>query len=69
MDKYEWMGLAALVVVVTALLAIALGFSAWTCGNRWEDSGMASRWKFGSGCQVQHQGNWIPEERYRVVEE
>lgn len=69
MKTEDVIGVILFVVFVIGFAAICFSIASWTCGNRWEDSGMPSRWKFGSGCQVQYQGKWIPENRYRVVED
>lgn len=61
-------GLIASLVVLAIALALSVALSSWSCGNRWADSGLKSRYKFGSGCQVQRaNGSWVPERTLRDV--
>ncbi len=47
------------------LLAICLFVSSWVCNATWNESGYASKYGIVSGCRVQKDGRWIPEERFR----
>jgi hypothetical protein len=55
-------------LLVGAVIPISIAIGAWSCGNRWADSGMKSRWQFGAGCQVQRKnGTWVPEKMLRDI--
>jgi hypothetical protein len=56
-------------VVIAVVMAGGFIFSSISCGNRWSDSGLLSRYGFTTGCMVKHKGAWIPEDRYRAVDE
>jgi hypothetical protein len=36
------------------------------CRGKWKDSGLASRFTFGTGCMVQVDGRWIPEANVQI---
>lgn len=64
-DSFElWFSLMALVIV----LAIGYGICAVGCSFRWKDSGFESDYSAFSGCRIEVDGKWIPEDRYRAVE-
>lgn len=57
-----------LVTFIAACIYGAASFDAWMCHNKWADSGMQSRWNWTTNCQISPDGaRWIPEERYREV--
>lgn len=61
--------LAGLALVLTAIVFIGLKVDEIACKSRWEESGMAVRWSFWGGCQVEVQkGRWLPEERVREID-
>ena len=39
------------------------------CQNRWAESGLDSKYAIGTGCLIQIGGKWIPEDRYRTIDE
>ena len=61
--------LGAAAVLFAAVLAIALWLSSIACAARWDSSGFQSRFGVMAGCQIMYTGRWIPEERYRAVED
>lgn len=64
--------LTAISVAACAMILI-YGFifvvSSKTCDLRWNASGVQSQYGFLSGCRVQVDGKWIPENRYRTLNE
>ena len=58
---------------VTIVLIFALVFGAlflvvsYRCQREWERSGMAVEFRLFAGCQVQHNGHWIPATSYREI--
>lgn len=56
----------AVLCIVASPFAIGYWVKAAACADRWEGSGMASRFGVFSGCLVQTpSGRWIPDDRVR----
>jgi hypothetical protein len=57
---------------VIAFIVVAAAywfFGSLGCSNRWEYSGLQSKYGITTGCMVSYKGAWIPEDRYRVIDE
>lgn len=60
----------ATIATIVIILAFGMALSWFSCDARWEGSKMAHSWRPIAGCRVQLQdGQWIPEDRYRGIEE
>ena len=53
---------------VLAFMAIKLGYEITNarCANQWIDSGLSTRFAFGSGYMVEINGQWVPEANVRA---
>ena len=67
-DTQQNIGIGAAVVLIFALIfgALILVVS-YQCQREWERSGMAVEFRLLAGCQVQHNGHWIPATSYREI--
>lgn len=59
----------ALIIIGVIFLAAGLIFlgiltDKSSCYSRWADSGIQAKWSVMGNCQVNIEGNWIPEKRY-----
>lgn len=36
------------------------------CQSKWNDSGLAARFTFGTGCMIEVDGRWIPEANVQI---
>lgn len=62
--------IASSLIVLLIAGVITYFFLAYRCGERWLDSGMNSKFGFSTGCMIQvKDGKWIPEDRYREIDE
>lgn len=67
--------LATLAGVVVGLILIvllgggALVINAFKCAARWQASGIQTDFGPLQGCLIFYNGKWIPEDRYRAVDE
>lgn len=59
----------ATLIAGVVLIAIVYAFAATSCYFRWSDSGFESDYSVFSGCRIHVDGRWIPEERYRQIDE
>ena len=60
---------ALIVLAIFAILASVPIAGRLGCEAKWENSGMAYKWGFFSGCLVEvEKGRWLPEERVREIE-
>ena len=56
-------------VVITFFLvnrAYDFAVGSWECRVNWTESGMDYKYKFGAGCMISPDGNWVPAKNYRV---
>jgi len=58
-----------IVCLIVFLISSGIWISSVMCRTSWEDSGFYSRYKIMAGCQIKVDGRWIPEERYRTIED
>lgn len=58
-----------MVAFLISVFAACYAFESWSCGARWSDSGFESRYGMATGCKINVEGRWIPEDRYREVKE
>ena len=65
--KANMIATAVVVVAGALIVAVPLLILQYKCQVRWERSGMASEFRLFGGCQVQHEGRWIPETNYREI--
>lgn len=56
-------------VVTVAVIAGSIFYASLSCKSRWRDSGFLSRYEIVAGCMIQYKGRWMPEDRYRMVDE
>lgn len=52
-------------VLIAAIVLCFFWFAEYQCTSRWKGSGMATSWEPIKGCQIQHNGEWIPDGNYR----
>ena len=36
------------------------------CSNKWKDSGLSTRYAWGTGCMVEVDGHWVPEANVQI---
>jgi len=51
-------------VIASRLFTYASGL--WECRLDWSESGMEYKFKFGAGCMISPNGNWVPARNYRI---
>jgi hypothetical protein len=58
----------AMMAAIIALVGFFPSIAQYPCKKRWEESGMAAKFSWGAGCQLEvSKGKWIPEDRYREI--
>jgi hypothetical protein len=62
--------LIAILFMAVAILVASYGISKASCEASWRESGMRTKYGWPEGCLVEAKpGKWIPEERYREIDE
>jgi len=64
--------MSELITYIIIFILAAAGYwfvSSIGCSNRWEYSGLQSKFGTTTGCMINYKGAWIPEDRYRVIDE
>lgn len=71
MSEHDWMVNVAVGAIVASSLVVVVTIvwlsGAYLCSSKWDQSGMATSWGPFKGCQLQHQGKWIPADSYREM--
>lgn len=67
MDLDDVVPLVLACVLLAVIGSMAWVISAYRCEARWERSGMHSEFRLFSGCLVQTEHGWIPDDRFREV--
>jgi len=65
--KEDTILLTATVAIIFACLLISVYGAERSCYERWKGSGKDMTWGIFQGCQIKHDGAWIPEDVYRVI--
>lgn len=70
-DEEFWVPVVVIsFITVVLLILMAFGgvlYSSFECGRKWES--FEYRYKWFAGCQVKDDDKWVPEERFRILEE
>ena len=71
MDKNEIPIIGCAVFLIGQLTIVTLAFSNWVdfmqCNAKYAD--FIHRWGIIERCLIRHDGKWIPDERFRVLDE
>lgn len=63
-EIFVWCTIIFLCVCVTSCV------NSYGCSEKWKESGFKSKYNLFAGCQIETKpGRWIPEERYREIDE
>lgn len=55
-------------VVITAILTICYVGDKWQCSNLAYATGKQTNYIFTSGCYVKLKGEWVPADKWRVID-
>jgi len=68
MDKYSWMFVGVLIALIS--LVVGLGITAEWYACKTQTTMMNKVYSYGpvQGCMLRHKGEWIPLEKYRVLD-
>ena len=60
-------------IIFGVICVVSSFFAFWmadySCEQRWNDSGIPSRWSVYTECQIKVDGKWIPETVYREIQQ
>lgn len=60
-------GMALIAAVIAFIYFLMWAPGAFSCSNKWGDSGFEHRYGVLSGCQIKPNQRWIPAEAYREM--
>jgi hypothetical protein len=64
--------IAGAIIMIFGSIAILYGVTFWwpsfTCEQKVQPSGYECNWTFFTGCQIKVNNQWIPYEKWRVIE-
>lgn len=67
-DWIEWIVVGVIVLLVVVVFSLPSLFSYYRCSTQAQFMGKQSDWGLMTGCMIKHKGEWIPLEKYRVVD-
>lgn len=67
-DRWTWGGVITF-LAIALFVVVPFFWSSRRCADVQEETGVSTKWSILSGCYVQLDGKWVPEERWRTIKQ